>query len=75
MSYMELEHSCVVLASHTVSCSFENEQLETLTAKTQHAVALALTVGLSSVEALCDCFFLEIVKIVFLAMWLLSDTH
>ena len=63
------------LASHTVYCSYEHEQIETLTAKTQHAIALALTVGFVIGGSLARLLF-ELVKIEFVfAMLLLSDTH
>ena len=63
------------LALHTVSCSFQHEQTETLTANTQHAIALALTVGFLIGGILARLPF-ELVKIerVF-DMLFLSDTH
>ena len=58
---------------HTVAC-FQHGQLETLTAKTQHGIALALTVEFvfgGSIVRLLVVF----VNIVCFAMLFLSDTH
>ena len=55
------------LASHTVSCSAQHGQIETLTAKTQHGIALALTVEFVVGGSLGRLLF-EIVNIVCFAI-------
>ena len=52
------------LALHTVSGSFQHEQIESLTAETKHAIALALRVGFVIGGSLARLLF-ALVKIEF----------
>ena len=62
------------LALHTVSYYFQRGQIETLTANTQHAIALALTVEFVVGGGLVRVLF-EVVNVVCFAMLFLPDTH